>query len=113
MLSTLHELEDVLVSPTIHDDTGTVPVPNINACLIARIGWCHRQAMHAFTAAEAKYWSAETQGLIDALLHRDSTPEYERLPGLRERYMTGLEDGEAIIQTAKARPLCHHRYSPA
>ena len=113
MLSTLPDLEDVLVSPTIHQDNGMVPVPKINACLIARIGWCHGQAMHALTAAEAKHWWAETQGLIDALLHRNSTPQYERLPGLRERYITGLEDGEAIIQTAKVRPFCHHRYRPA
>ena len=113
MLLMLHDLEDVLVSPTIHDDNAPVPVPEINACLIARIGWCHRQAMHALTVAEAKHWWAETQGLIDALLHRNSTPKYERLPGLRERYITGLEDGEAIIQTAMVRPLCHHRYSPA
>lgn len=112
MLSTSLYLEDV-VSPTIDDQNGTVSVPRINACLIARIGWCHGQASNALTAAEAKHWCAETQGLIDALLHRNSTPTYDRLPGLRERYITGLEDGEAIIQTAKVRALCHHRYSPA
>jgi hypothetical protein len=42
-----------------------------NACLIARIGWCRRQAMKALTTPEVEEWCAEKRGLIDALLHRD------------------------------------------
>ena len=88
----------------------STPTLRPNACLIARIGWCHRQAMNAPTPAEADGWWAEKQGLIDALLHRDATETYEGRAGLRARYAMGLEDGGVLIRTARVKPSCHHRY---
>jgi hypothetical protein len=88
----------------------STPTPHPNTCLIARIGWCHRQAMKAPTPAEADGWWAEKQGLIDALLHRDATETYEGRPGPRARYAMGLEDGGVLIRTASVTPSCHHRY---
>jgi hypothetical protein len=88
----------------------SAPTPHPNTCLIARIGWCHRQAMNTQTPAEADGWWAEKQGLIDALLHRDATDTYEERPGTRARYAMGLEDGVVLIRTARVKPSCHHRY---
>ncbi|HKY72902.1 MAG TPA: hypothetical protein VJL88_13365 [Nitrospira sp.] len=88
----------------------STPTLHPNTCLIARIGWCHRQAVNALTSAEADGWWAEKQGLIDALLHRDDTDTYKGRPGLRARYAMGLEDGGSLIRTAKVKPSCHHRY---
>ncbi len=109
MLPTFVSKGDVRLSPTFLS-IDRRPAPRINTCLIARIGWCHRQAMKSATPAEAKKWCAETQGLIDALLHRDSTLEYESMPVLRERYASGLKDGDLMIQTARISSSCHHRY---
>lgn len=113
MLPTLIERECAAPSRTHHSNVSPAPAPttHMNACLIARIGWCHRQAMKALTGAEMEEWWAEKQGLIDALLHRDSTPEYEDRPLLRQRYAIGLEDGGVLIRTAMVRPSCHHSYS--
>ena len=113
MLPPLIHQEDPTVSRVRHSSVSATPPPTAhkNACLIARIGWCHRQAMNALTAAEMEEWWAEKQGLIDALLHRDSTYEFEGRPALRQRYATGLEDGGVLIRTARVRPSCHHSYS--
>jgi hypothetical protein len=112
MLPPLINQEDATSSRTRHSSVSpTPPTAHMNACLIARIGWCHRQAMNALTAAEMEEWWAEKQGLIDALLHRDSTYEFEGRPALRQRYAIGLEDGGVLIRTARVRPSCHHSYS--
>ena len=34
----------------------STPTAEVNACLIARIGWCHRQAMEARTTLEVEEW---------------------------------------------------------
>lgn len=119
----LCEVNMNIIQPALnlHETTGfsrpygssfsTTSTMRVDACLIARIGWCHRQAMNALTTEEMEEWWAEEQGLIDALLHRDCTYEYEGRPVLCERYVMGLADGKALIQTAKVRPTCHHRYS--
>jgi hypothetical protein len=113
MLPPLIDREGAAPSRTHHSNVSTTPPPtaHTNACLIARIGWCHRQAMNAMTASEMEEWWAEKQGLIDALLHRDSTYEFEGRPVLRLRYTMGLEDGGVLIRTARVRPSCHHSYS--
>ena len=113
LLPTLTAREDAASSFSHHSPSLTISTPPVqrNACLIARIGWCHRQAMKALTSTEMEEWWAEKQGLIDALLHRDSTYEFEGRPVLRQRYAMGLEDGGALIQTARVRPACHHSYS--
>jgi len=89
----------------------STPTAEVNACLIARIGWCHLQAMEARTTLEVEEWYSEQKGLIDALLERDCTPEYRGTPALRERYSRGLQDGRVLIQVAKIRPSCHHTYT--
>jgi hypothetical protein len=98
--------------PLYQSGIPSAPTPHPNACLIARIGWCHRQAINALTPAEADGWWAEKQGLIDALLQRDATDTYKGRPGLRARYAMGLEDGGMLIRTARVKPSCHHRYQP-
>lgn len=111
MLPELNIRESTTFSRPYGSRLYTTPTTRVDACLIARIGWCHRQAMNALTTEEMEEWWAEEQGLIDALLHRDCTYEYEGRPVLCERYVMGLADGGALIQTAKVRPTCHHRYS--
>jgi hypothetical protein len=105
MLPALIDHEDAAETAAFAN-MGPPSAPPRNACLISRIGWCHRQALKARTPADAKKWWAETQGLIDALLCRDSTFQYEGMPLLGERYASGLKDGEMMIQAAS----CHHRY---
>jgi hypothetical protein len=82
----------------------------VNACLIARIGWCHKQAMKALTPRDVEEWRAEKQGLIDALLQRDCRYEYQHSSDLLERYSKGLEEGRVLIQAARIRPSCRHQY---
>lgn len=109
MLSSL-EHENAAPCLTYRSDIAPRPMANDTACLIARIGWCHRQAMKALETLEAQMWCAETQGLIDALLQRDCTQAYQDRPVLLDRYAMGLRDGAMLIQAAKTRPSCHHRY---
>jgi hypothetical protein len=98
-------------SRSFRPSIGSTSTAEVNACLIARIGWCHRQAMEARTTLEIEEWYSEQKGLIDALLERDCTPEYQGMPALRERYRRGLQDGRVLIQMAKIRPSCHHTYT--
>ncbi|HEX9137345.1 MAG TPA: hypothetical protein VF905_10440 [Nitrospirota bacterium] len=73
-----------------------------NTCIIARIEWCRLQRMHAPNQAESERLRAEEEGLLDALLYRDHTDEYQYSPpGMLERYAMGLEDGRALIRLAK------------
>jgi hypothetical protein len=110
MLPTLVNQEDAALNPSYGPSIATTATADINACLIARIGWCHRQAMKALTAREAEEWGAEKQGLIDAFLGRDCRYEYQDGPVLQERYAMGLEDGRVLILAARIRPTCGHRY---
>jgi len=104
MLANLVHEEDAVLGHSDGASLGTTASGDINACLIARIGWCHRQAVKALTIAEAEEWRAEEQGLIDAFLGRDSRYEYQDKPIFQERYMMGLEDGRVLILTARVRP---------
>lgn len=110
LLQPLMNQEHATVRHMYRFNISSTPTIQPNTCLIARIGWCHRQAMNALTPPEADGWWAEKQGLIDALLHRDATDTYEGNPGLRARYAMGLEDGGVLIRTARVKPSCHHRY---
>ena len=111
MLSNFLNQVDAATSRPSRPSTSSTPTAEVNACLIARIGWCHRQAMEARTTLEVEEWYSEQKGLIDALLERDCTSEYQGTPALRERYSRGLQDGRALIQVAKIRPSCHHTYT--
>jgi hypothetical protein len=79
----------------------TTPTLKVNDYLTARIEWCHRQATEALTTLEALEWYAEQNGLIDALIERDCSHDYQDLSTLRERYTRGLQDGKVLIQVAK------------
>lgn len=111
MLPNLLTQEDAPSSRPSGSSIATIPTADDNACLIARIGWSHRQAMKAVTTLELQEWCAETQGLIDALLQRDCMYKYQDRPLLLERYAMGLQDGRVLIQAAKIRPSCRHRYN--
>jgi hypothetical protein len=91
MLPNLLNEVDAATSGPSCPSIGSTPTPEVNACLIARIGWCHRQAMEARTTLEVEEWYSEQKGLIDALLERDCTPEYQGTPALQERYRRGCK----------------------
>lgn len=110
MLPTLVTQEDAASSHPSRASIAPTATVEVKPCLIARIGWCHREALKALTTREVEEWCAEKQGLIDALLQRDCTYEYQHSPVLLERYATGLEDGRVLIQAARIRPSCGHKY---
>ena len=70
--------------------------------LTSRIEWCRRQSTQACAPREIAGWRAEAEGLQDALLHRDHTNQYQQQgpPSVFVRYVTGLQDGRALIRTA-------------
>jgi hypothetical protein len=111
MLPTLVNEEEAVSIESHGPSIATTAPVDINACLIARIGWCHRQAVQALTIREAEGWRAEEQGLIDAFLGRDRRHDCQERPEFKERYALGLEDGRVLILAARIRPTCGHRYS--
>ena len=70
LLPTVINQHDVKLPHTNRSSLASTTPPDVNACLMARIGWCHRQALKARTTLEVGEWYAEKQGLIDALLQR-------------------------------------------
>ena len=102
--------EDAALSQNYGSSIGSTASGDINACLIARIGWCHRRAVNALSTTETEEWRAEEQGVVDAFLGRDSRYEYQDRPVFQERYTMGLEDGRVLILAAKIRPTCGQRY---
>jgi len=69
-----------------------------------RIAWCQRQRAKAGTATEAEGWYAEEEGLKDALLHRNHMNHYQLAPPeVLERYMMGLQDGDALMRAGCGR----------
>lgn len=67
-----------------------------------RIDWCRRQIARARTEPEVEGWQAEQDGLRDALLNRDHTKDYLLCPPeIRQRYVLGLQDGLALLRTAR------------
>ena len=66
----------------------------------ARIEWCRRQSTQSCAPLEIAEWRAEAEGLEDALLHRDHTNQYQQgSHSVFVRYVTGLQDGRALIRT--------------
>jgi hypothetical protein len=93
--------EDLMVIPIPASDTcrDSIKIEHTRRSLIARIHWCEKQQVHAHTEDEREEWCAEEDGLKDALLRQDRTNQYRyRLPAVLERYVTGLEDGRALIR---------------
>jgi hypothetical protein len=111
MTTTLFGLQNQSHAGTSHPSrpsSTTTPTSGANDSLIGRIGFCHQQAIVALTTLEAEEWYAEQNGLIDALIERDCTHQYQGRPALEERYSTGLKDGRVLIQVAKQKLSCRH-----
>lgn len=73
-----------------------------------RIDWCRRQIAQASTEPELDGWRAEEDGLRDALLNSDHTDDYRLCPPeIRERYVLGLQDGTALLRTARIERATH------
>lgn len=69
--------------------------------IASRIEWCRRQRTQTRAQLELEGWQAEEEGLLDALLNRDHTNQYQDCPpAVFERYAMGLQDGQALIRTA-------------
>jgi hypothetical protein len=107
LLTSMHP-KDLMVVP-IHAYThrvDSIKVEHTSSSLIARIHWCEKQQVKARTEGEREEWSAEEDGLKDALLHTDRTFEYHYRPrAVLERYATGLEDGRALIRAARVKSV--------
>ena len=70
--------------------------------ITARMEWCRRQSAQARTEPEIDGWSAEADGLRDALLNRDHTDAYRLCPPeILGRYMLGFQDGIVLLQSAR------------
>ena len=111
MTTALRSLQNKVEAATSHQCRSlitTTPTLKVNDYLTARIEWCHRQATEALTTLEAIEWYAEQNGLIDALIERDCSHDYQDTPTLRERYTRGLQDGKVLIQVAKAHSSAHN-----
>ena len=68
--------------------------------IISRIAWCERQETLARTQSELEAWRAEEEGLRDALHYIDQRDQYRDCPpDVFQRYVTGFEDGQALIRT--------------
>ena len=74
--------------------------------ITSRIVWCQQQKTQARAQPEFEGWSAEEAGLRDALLNRDHTDQYRYgRSEVFERYVTGLQDGLAMIRAAAVKQL--------
>jgi hypothetical protein len=74
---------------------------NVTSSITSRVEWCRQQSTQAQAPLEIAEWRAEAEGLEDALLHRDHTSLYQQGPScVWVRYVTGLQDGRALIRTA-------------
>ncbi len=80
------------------------PIPPITA----RIEWCRQRSRQAGSEPEADSWQAEADGLRDAVMSRDHSEDYRLCsPEIRERYLLGLQDGIALLQTTRVRQANH------
>ena len=74
--------------------------------IAVRIEWCRRQSAQARTEPEVDGWSAEADGLRDALMNSDHTDNYRLcLPEVFRRYVLGFQDGTALLQAARVQPV--------
>ena len=73
-----------------------------------RIEWCRRQSAQARTEPEGDGWSAEADGLQDALMNADHTDNYRLCPPeVFRRYVLGFQDGTALLQAARVQRMIH------
>ena len=70
--------------------------------ITVRMEWCRKQSMLARTEPEVDGWSAEADGLRDALMNSDHTDAYRLCPPeILRRYVLGFQDGTAMLQAAR------------
>ncbi len=70
--------------------------------ITVRIEWCRRKSAQARTEPEIDGWSAEADGLRDAVLNSDHTDTYRQCPPeILRRYVLGFQDGTALLQAAR------------
>ncbi|MDH4328879.1 MAG: hypothetical protein OEW25_09235 [Nitrospira sp.] len=68
--------------------------------VMARILWCQRQKRRASGRLDSEEWSAEEEGLRDALLNQDHSNQYRGgPPEVFMRYAIGLQDGRVLLRT--------------
>ena len=80
------------------------PIPPITA----RIEWCRQRSRQAPSEPEADGWQAEADGLRDAVMKQDHKDDYRLCsPEVRERYLLGLQDGIAMLQSTRVRQANH------
>lgn len=73
-----------------------------------RMEWCRKQSSQARTEPEIDGWSAEADGLRDALLNCDHTDTYRLCPPeVFRRYVLGFQDGTALLQAARLHRVMH------
>ena len=109
MTTTLAGLQNQVPAAASHSSRPSIATTpsEANDYLIARIEWCHRRATQALTILEATEWYAEQNGLIDALIERDCSHDYQDTSTLGERYTRGLQDGRVLIQIGKTHNYAH------
>ncbi|HMS86251.1 MAG TPA: hypothetical protein PKD12_21635 [Nitrospira sp.] len=74
----------------------------------ARIEWCRQRSRQAHSEPEADAWQAEADGLRDAVMNRDHSDDYLLCsPEIRRRYLLGLQDGLALLQTTRVQHTNH------
>jgi hypothetical protein len=74
-------------------------VANLGESIVLRIAWCQQQKEQVDREPEREGWTAEEAGLQDALLNQDRTNQYQACsPEVFDRYVTGLQDGRALIR---------------
>ena len=80
---------------------GENPTTHHCTSIMTRLEWCKQNRMKARTENESEGWSAEEEGLRDALLHTDGIDKYQySSTRLRNRYEQGLEDGRILLRLA-------------
>ena len=74
---------------------------DLGESIVFRIAWCQEQKARVHLDPEREGWTAEEAGLQDALLSKDRTNQYRACsPEVFDRYVTGLQDGRALIRIA-------------
>lgn len=67
-----------------------------------RIEWCRKQSTLARTEPEVDGWSAEADGLRDALMNSNHADAYRLCPPeILRRYVLGFQDGTVLLQAAR------------
>ena len=76
-------------------------VASFGESIVSRLAWCQQQKERVHLDPEREGWTAEEAGLQDALMSKDRTNQYRAChPEVFDRYVTGLQDGRALIRVS-------------